>query len=100
MKQLTIDSEITAVQAMEGHRATEKTLAKFRRYYQLLEQVNFFNHPGIEEVSTNMLLDLYAIESKFRFLSFEENKGVEGDEELRKTASLISINATQSLHAV
>lgn len=87
-------------QIEDEHKYAEKALLKFRKYYYLLEEVDFLNHEGIKDISNKTLLDLYSIESKLRYLSFETPKVIDSDEELRKTASLISNNAIKSLHAV
>jgi hypothetical protein len=87
-------------QAKEEHKYAEKSLIKFRKYYYLLEEVDFLNHQGIKEISNKILLDLYEIESKLRFLSFESPKQIDDDDELRKAASLISLNSISKLHAI
>lgn len=87
-------------QAKDEHKYAEKSLIKFRKYYYLLEEVDFFNHEGIKDISNKILLDLYEVESKLRFLSFESPKEIDNDDELRKAASLISLNTINKLHAV
>lgn len=87
-------------QAKDEHRYAEKALVRFRRYYYLLEEASFLNHEGIKETATQTLLELYAIESKLRFLSFESPNENDTDDELRKAASLISLNTISKLHAV
>lgn len=83
-----------------GYSKIEKILSKYSKYHNILENVSFFDNSNIEDVSNKILLDLHRLESKLRFLSFTEDIAVDGDEELRKTASLISLKAAQSLHAI
>ncbi len=77
-----------------------KSLKKFKWYYSVLEESNFFSSDQTKDLAEKILLKLYSIESKLRFIYFEDAKAVEGDEELKKTASLISINSAQSQYAI
>jgi hypothetical protein len=86
--------------AKEEYIYAEKALIKFRKYYYLLEDVDFLNHEGIKDISSKILLDLYEIESKLKFLSFDNPKDIDSDKELRQAASLISINTMNNLHAI
>jgi hypothetical protein len=86
--------------AKEEYIYAEKALIKFRKYYYLLEDVDFLNHEGIKDISSKILLGLYEIESKLKFLSFDNPKDIDSDKELRQAASLISINTMNNLHAI
>jgi hypothetical protein len=90
--------EFNAEQAKAEYILASKALKKFRKYYTILEDIDFLNSEETKNLSENTLLIFYRIEGKLRSLSLHDETG-ENDKELKNVATRISINSFHQLHA-
>lgn len=85
--------------AIDAYPTAEKDLKRFKKFFSILEKVDFFQNHSIKSTSENILLDLYSIESSIRVVAFTEKNKIESDKDLINQASIISINSLHSYNA-
>lgn len=78
---------------------TEKVIKKFKKIYHVFDKVDFFHSIETKNLCNDILITLYSIEGKLKYLTFKDSNANGVDDDLKNVASIISIKSLQSLHA-
>lgn len=87
--------ELDKIQVEKYYPSVSKSLKHFLKLYASLERIRFLDDEVLRETSDSILTNIYTIEAALRHINFDDNfnNGSNGDSELNKAATLISLNS-------